>query len=194
MPTTATPNLLRDPGYLFWAPLGTALPTNTVTGSVFTDAWDSAWINLGATREGSMFSIETTTEGIRVAELFYPVAYATTEKAGSIGFDLADWTLANLKRVNNGGTITVVSGTGATTLSSYEEADEGDEVRCMLGWESYDATTRIIVRQAFNGGTIESQNARAPEFASLNAVFNMEKPSAAKPYIVYTAGTARAGS
>ena len=141
-----------------------------------------------------MFSISTTTEGIRVAELFYPVAYATTEKEGSIGFDLADWTLANLKRVNNGGTVTVVSGTGVTTLSSYEEPTQGAEVRCMIGWESYDATVRVIVRQAFNGGGIESQNARAPEFASLNAVFSMEKPASAQPYIIYTAGTARAGS
>ena len=194
MPSTATPNLLRDPGYLFWAPIGSSLPTNTVTGSVFTDSWPVAWINLGATREGSTISLSTTAEGIRVAELFYPVAYATTEKEGGVAFDLADATLANLKRVNNGGTITTVSGTGATTLTSYEEPAQGAEVRSMIGWESLDATVRFVARQCFNGGTIEIANQRAPEFASFNAAFQMEKPTSAQPYIFYTAGTARAGS
>lgn len=196
MPTTASPNLLRDPGYLFWAPLGSALPTNTVAGSVFTDSWPVAWVNLGATRSGSTISISTTTEGIRVAELFYPVAYTTTEKEAGVAFDLADVTLANLKRVNNGGTITVVSGTGATTLTSYEEPAQGAEVRCMIGWESLDATTRFVGRQCFNGGAIEWANERAAAdtFASLSAAFHLEKPASAQPYIFYSAGTARAGS
>lgn len=196
MPTTATPNLLRDPGYLFWAPIGSSLPTNTVAGSVFTDSWPVAWINLGATRAGSTISISTTSEGIRVAELFYPVVYTTTEKEAGVAFDLADVTLANLKRINNGGTLSTVSGTGATTLTSYEEPVQGAEVRCMIGWESLDATVRFVGRQCFNGGEIEINNERAgaDTFASFNASFHLEKPSSAQPYIFYTAGVARAGS
>jgi hypothetical protein len=44
MPTMPIPNLLTDPGFLFSAPLGTALPTHTVAGSKFTDAWAAAWV------------------------------------------------------------------------------------------------------------------------------------------------------
>jgi hypothetical protein len=64
MPSTATPNILKDPGYLFWAPLGSSEPTNTVLGSVFTDSWPVAWINLGATRDGSEFNYSTAVEAI----------------------------------------------------------------------------------------------------------------------------------
>ncbi len=52
----AVPKVLTDPGYLFIAPLLTALPANTGAGSVFTDAWPVAWLPLGATTEGSKFS------------------------------------------------------------------------------------------------------------------------------------------
>ena len=52
MPSTATPTILTSPGYLLIAPLGSTLPTNTVAGSVFTDAWDVTWLPLGATEEG----------------------------------------------------------------------------------------------------------------------------------------------
>jgi len=193
VPTTAVPNLLQDPGYLFWAPLGTAVPTNTVVGSVFTDAWDAAWISLGATEAGSTFNYSSSIEPVNVAEFFDPIRYATTERAGNIAFALANYTLQNLKRALNGGAVTVVSGTGATTLSSYEPPEPGAEVRAMIGWESLDATTRIVMRQCIQGGEISSEFAKAPAFAKIACTFNFEVPSSGKPFTVYAAGTARAG-
>ncbi len=190
-PTIATPNVLTDPGYLFWAPLASTLPTNTVAGSVFTDAWPVAWISLGATEDGSEFSYESTVEPVRVAEFFDPIKYATTERSGSFAFNLADWTLANVKRAFNGGTLTLVSGTGPTQVNSYEPPNPGSEVRAMIGWESLDNTVRIIVRQAINSGTIASAFRKAPATALLPCTFNFEKPTGAQPFIVYTAGTAR---
>src|SRR5215207_4475442 len=118
--TMATPNLLRDPGAVFRAPIGTALPTNTVTNSAFTDAWAATWIPIGATEEGSTFSYEMTSEPIRVAELFDPVAYSVTETSGSFAFSMTDWTLQKLKFAMNGGAMTLVSGTAATALTSLE--------------------------------------------------------------------------
>lgn len=191
MPTTATPNITTGPGYLFWAPLASTEPTNTVAGSVFTDAWPAAWINLGATRDGSAFSYETTVEKIMVAELFDPVSYKTTERAGMITFELADDTLANLKRVLNGGTLTVVSGTGATTLSSYTPPAVGSEVRCMIGWESLDANLRLVCYQCFQGGNLEQTFRKAPDIATLPATFNLETPTSGIPWKKYAAGTAR---
>lgn len=194
MPTTAIPNLLTDPGYLFWAPLASTLPTNTVVGSVFTDAWPVAWVNLGATADGSNFSYETSVDAIRVAELLDPVRYKTTERSGSISFALADVTLSNLKKVLNGGTLTVVSGTGATTLTSYTPPVAGEEVRCMIGWESLDNTMRLVAYQCFQGGNIDMSfvSTSSSDYTTISATFNFEIPSAgADPFIVYSAGTAR---
>lgn len=190
-PTTATPEITTGAGYLFWAPLATAEPANTVVGSVFTDAWPAAWINLGATADGSAFSAETTVEAIRVAELFDPVAHKTTERASSISFALASDTLANLKRVQNGGTLAVVSGVGATTLSSFTPPTPGTEVRCMIGWESLDNNLRLICYQCFQGGTMEQTFNKAPAIATLPATFNLEVPTSGIPWKKYAAGTAR---
>lgn len=192
MPTTATPNLLQDPGFLFWAPLASSEPTNTVAGSVFTDSWPVAWVNLGATVEGSAFNNETSVEAVRVAELFDPVRWNTVDRTGSIAFALTDFTAANLKKVNNGGTLTVVSGTGATTLTSYKPPVPGAEVRCMIGWESLDATVRLVCYQTLQGGAVNIENRRRPAIASLPATFNVELPSGQTyPWQMWTAGTAR---
>lgn len=194
MPTIATPNILTDPGYLFWAPLLTAEPTNTVAGSKFTDSWAAAWVPLGATEEGSSLAWSQTVEPTRVAELFDPVRYSVTEQGGRIAFSLSDWTLNNLKRAMNGGAVTVVSGTGATTLAKYEPPEPSEIVRCMIGWESLDSTVRLIARQCINAAEIESAFRKAPDKALLPCEFNFERPSGAKSFTVYSAGTARQGT
>ena len=192
MPTTATPNVLMDPGYLFWAPLATAFPTNTVVGSKFTDAWAVAWISLGATEDGSQFNYESKVEAVKVVEFFDPIRFATTERSGNISFTLADWTLAQMKRMLNGGTLSVVSGTTTTQLNSYTPPAPGADVRCMIGWESLDGTTRIIMPQTINGGSIASKFAKAPSYATMACTFNFEVPASGFPFTVFTAGTARA--
>jgi hypothetical protein len=187
----AVPNLLVDPGWLFWAPLASTLPTNTVTASVFTDAWPGPWLPLGATVEGSTLSYEISVEAMSVAELFDPVKYATTGRTGSIAFALASWTMTNLKRALNGGIITV-TGTTGTTMSSYALPTPGQEVRAMLGWESSDSTVRVVVLQAISSGTVEIAFQKAPDFAQLPVTFNMELPAGgAQPFNVYTAGVNR---
>ena len=82
---TAVPQVLTDPGFLFAAPLASTLPTNTVVGSKFTDAWPAAWIPLGATTEGSTFSYSTTVEPIMVAEFFDPIKYGSPRGRGQQG-------------------------------------------------------------------------------------------------------------
>lgn len=192
-PTVATPKVLTDPGFLWLAPLGTAEPTNTVAGGVFTDTVDAAYLPLGATTEGSTFSYSTTVEPIRVAELFDPVKYATTERGGSMAFNLAHWSLSNYRRALNGGVaaLTALSGTGATSLFELEPPDPGEEVRAMLLWESTDSTVRILLRQVLQGGEISSAFVKAPDIAAIPCTFNMEMPSAAKPWVMWSAGTDR---
>lgn len=193
MPATPVPNLLTDPGFLMWAPLLSTEPANTVVASKFTDAWPAAWLSLGATEKGSVFNYSSKVEAINVAEFFDPIKFATTERGGTIAFNLADWTLKNLSRALNGGALTTVSGTGTTTLSKFEPAAPGTEVRCMIGWESLDSTVRIVMRQTIQGGDISTDFAKAPSTAMIAATFNFEIPAAAQPFSVYAAGTARVG-
>jgi hypothetical protein len=193
-PAVATPVVLTDPGFLWVAPLATAEPTNTVAGSVFTDSIPVAWIPLGATTDGSTFSYSSTVEPIRVAELFDPVKYVTTERGGNLAFNLANWSLSNYNRALNGGVaaLTAVSGTGATTLTKIEPPSPGTETRCMVLWESTDSTVRLLLRQALQGGEISSAFQKAPSIASIPCTYNMEIPTGGtSPWIMWGAGTNR---
>jgi hypothetical protein len=192
MPTAiTTPNLLTDPGFLFWAPLATTLPANTVVASKFSDTWPVGWLQLGATVEGSTLSYELTVEAITVAELFDPIKFPTTGRTGSLSFALAEFSMTNLKRAMNGGTITVTGAT-TTTMSSYAFPTPGLEARAMLGWESSDATVRIVAPQSISSGTIEMAFQKAPNFAQIPTTWNMEIPAgASQPFNIYTAGVAR---
>lgn len=192
MPTMPTPNVLTDPGYLFWAPLATTLPTHTVAASKFTDPWPVAWLMLGATEEGSTFAYSTNVEAIRVAEFFDPIRYATTERSGSFAFNLADYTLTNFKRAMNGGSLTLASGTGATQLNTYTPPAPGTEVRAMIGWESVDSTLRVVAFQCLNGGEVSSAFRKAPDLALIPCQFNFEIPVSGQPFQMWSAGTARA--
>lgn len=189
-PATAVPNILQDPGYLLWAPLGSTVPTGTVIGSEFTDAWDAAWVNLGATEDGSEFGYSSTVEAIRVAELFDPIRFATTERSGRISFSLADYTAANLKKAFNGGTLTI-TGSTTTTKSVYTPPAPGSEVRAMIGWESLDNTVRIICHQTLQGGEVAMAFKQAPSKAVIPCTFNFEVPTAGVPFTIMTAGASR---
>lgn len=192
MPTTAVPQILSDPGFLFYAPIGTSIPTNTVVGSKFTDAWPVGWISAGATEDGSSFKYEVNIEPVKVAEFFDPIRYSTTERSGSLAFNMASFELAKIKFALNGGTLTVVSGATTTQLNSYTPPVPGTEVRTMLGWESTDGTVRVVIGQAINGGTMQFDNKKAPAFAAIATEFSFEIPSSGFPFTLYTAGTARA--
>lgn len=192
-PAVATPNVLTDPGFLWLAPLGTAVPTNTVVAGKFTDSVAAAYIPLGATTEGSTFAYSSTVEPIRAAEFFDPIKYATTERTGSIAFNLMNWTLSNYRRALNGGiaALTPTGGAGAE-LTTLEPPDPGSEVRAMVLWESTDATVRILIRQALQGGEVSSAFQKAPNVAAIPCTFNMEVPTGGgKPWTMWTAGTTR---
>lgn len=193
--TYATPLILTDPGFLFIAALGSTEPTHAAAGSSYdADAWPVAWIASGPTEDGTDLSYESKVEPVRVAELFDPIRYSTTDRTGSIAFMLTNYTLKNLQRAYNGGTISTVSGSGATLSSKLIPPTPGNETRVMVGWESLDHTMRLVVYQAINGGTITSAFKRAPAKALIPFSFNMEIPASGTPFAVYGAGTGRLGT
>lgn len=192
-PTVVAPNTLVDPGYLFWAPLGTAVPTHTVAGTKFTDTWTAPWVWLGATTDGSEFQNTITVEYVRAAEIFDPVGSSITERNGQISFALMDITLTKIKYVMNGGTVALVSGTGATQLNKYTPPQVSGIVRAMIGWESTDGTMRVIMYQVINSGDVTMPLRRAPDAAALPTTFTMEIPSGSSAgWESWSTGTARA--
>lgn len=159
--------------------------------SKFTDTWPVAWLPLGATSGGSTLTYTLTVQRIDVAELLDPVQWRTTDRSGTMAFALAQWSLTNLKYAMNGGTITT-TGTAGTVVNTYVLPVPGQEVRAMIGWESTDATVRLVILQAISSGSVASAFQKAPAFAELPTSWNMEIPTGgSQPFNTYTAGTSR---
>lgn len=190
-PTIVKPTLLTDPGFLFTAPIGTALPANTVAGSVFTDAWASPWVWLGVSTTGSVWHYSITTANIEGAEILDPLAIRTTGRAATVDFSLMSYTATNLALAWNGATKTV-TGSAATTLTAINPPLPGSETRMMLGWESLDGSVRKIAYQVINSGDVAETFAKAPAAASIPFTVGCEIPtSPAVPFTTFTAGVAR---
>lgn len=182
----SVPQLLTDPGFLYWAPLATAIPTNTAAGGKYTDTWAVPWVPLGATDSGTDFNYTTTVQPVSVAEFLDPISYRTTDRNGNLAFALASVTAANLIKTFNGATNTV-TGTGATQSTQISPPAIGSEVRCMLGWESLDSQVRIIAYQVINSGTVKLAFNKAPARATIPWTGNFEIPaSTGKPWDIFT--------
>jgi hypothetical protein len=195
--TTATPLILTDPGFIFTAILNSTEPAHVAAGSTYdADVWPVAWVNAGATEDGSTFSYKSDVEAISVAEFFDPIRWTTTGREGSFSFNLANYTLHNLRRALNAGTgaVTTVSGTGATLSSALTPPTPGTELRTMVGWESLDHTMRFIAYQCINGGEITSAYKKAPSFATIPFTLQFEVPASGIPFKFYGAGTGRLGA
>lgn len=182
------------PGFLYWAPLLTAEPANTVVGSVFTDAWPGAWIPLGATEEGSELETAIETDRAYVAEYLDPVKTVTITRTTTISFNLYNTTAQHYKRVMNGGTIATVSGAGTTLLSSFVPVQAGLEVRAMIGWESTGSDERAILYQTLNIGSVTERRRKGSDYNIFPAQFTTEVPASGISIKRYYTGTVRLGT
>jgi len=187
----ALPALLTDPGFLYWAPLGSALPTPVSTASAFSDTWPVAWIPMGMTESGTDFDVNNTVSPILAAELIDPLQYRVTAREGTLSFQLLALTATNLARAFNGAA-TTVTGSGVTLITKVDPPVVGSEVRAMIGFESLDSTFRFVAYQVLNSGSVKFQFNKAPAKASIPWTGKLEKPTATQPWSAWTAGTARA--
>lgn len=192
MPAVTVPKnaLSFGAGYLYLSALGTAAPTNTVAGSVFTDTWVAGWNLLGVTREGHTLNIEIDTETVEAAEYLDPLLTVTTGRTVSVEMELMQVHLTNFKRAFNGGTL-ATSGAGATLLTTLTLPAIGGEVRQQLGWESTDNTERWWGMQCFQTGSIAIQRQKGADNASLPLTFNFEPDASSQPIYFASAGTTR---
>ena len=191
--TLSTPNLLTDPGVLYYAILGSTLPANTVVGGVYTDAWPAAWLSPGMTADGTEFHASTTATAITAAESVDPIAYRTTDRSTTLQFTLLSYTATNLSLALNGGP-KAVTGTGATTSTQVSPPAPGQEIRYMWGWESVNKDVRLVGYQGFNSGDLSVMLKKAPSTASLAFTLNLELPPGGptRPYDWFFAGATRA--
>lgn len=186
--TTPTGNaaaLSLGPGWLYWAPLGTALPIDRTT------ALDAAYQRIGYTDEGSELSFEISSESVEVAEELDPVFTRTTGRNGSLTFAMAENTVRNLTLAFNGGTVASV-GTGDF---SYEPPEPGQEVRRILVWESEDAQERWVYPQVFQAGSVTMSRRKGATKTTIPAQFKLEKPAAGgAPFKAFYAGERSGGA
>lgn len=196
----AVPNQLMDPGYVMCAPPGSTIPITTPpVGGFFTDAWDAAWLPVGATAAGSEFTDGTTVSPVTVAEFVAPTQYRVTDQKTEFSLAMAHITLSNFKRARNGGAAALapVSGSGGTALYTFSPPVAGAEVRMMIGWESLDHTMRLIIPQVICSGDVKLAFQKAPNAASIPVVFSAELPLsgplAGLPYVLAGAGSGRGG-
>ena len=164
MPSITVPKtpLSLGPGYLYYAATGTALPANTVVGSVFTDTWASAgaWLPWGVTREGHEFQYTINTDTVEAAEYFDPLVIVTTGRAAQMTFECMTVIKSTMARALNGGGV-ATSGSGTTLLTTVTPPAAGSARR--------------------------KGNANA----GLTMEFHAELPSSGYPFIHYFAGAAR---
>ena len=196
MPTVLTPNLMIDPGFLWYAPAGTAFPAlgGTAAGSVFTDSPSASFYEIGATEAGYTFTYSQSIEAINVAEFYDPVKWRTTGRQGSFAFNMADYTLKNMQRALNGGVLSTQSGAGATLVSKWVPPIVGGETRACLMWQSLDATLRIFMYQVVQVNEIQTAFKKAPDYAVIPCEFRFEIDVSGNIFEFDTAGTTRLGN
>ena len=187
---TVTSNLIESgPGKIYYAPLGTAIPTITAAASKVAATWTN-WVSPGSTDAGITYTESVQTADINVAESLYPVRTVSTGKSSRISFVMNEISDLNWKLACNGGTITT-SGTGATKLNTYVPPLVGQEVRVMLAFQANSDLEIIVWPQVFNVGNVEYVRGNYETKAGLSVEFNAEIPATGytTPYQRFTAGT-----
>lgn len=157
-------------GLLYIGPLGTTEPTDLTTPWATVDV---DWLAIGYTEEGHEFSSEPNFEAIEVAEELDPIRYEQSGNASSVSFSAAEFTVTNLSRAFNGGTITTLSG----TVVRFEPPAVGTVTHAMIGWESNDGDERFVFRKCLQTGNVAIAHRKAPAKALIPMEFRLVVPS-----------------
>jgi hypothetical protein len=186
--TITSARIESGPGRLYYAPLGTTIPTITAAASKVAATWTN-WVEVGATDAGITYTESAETADITVAESLYPIRTVVTGKSSRISGTLNQIDDLNWKLVMNGG---VATSTGATVtkLTTYVPPLVGSEVRVMLAFVANSDLEAIVWPQVFNVGSVEYQRGTYETKAGLSFEFNAEIPATGyvTPYQRFTAG------
>lgn len=192
MPAISVPKnaLAFGAGYLYLGALGTAAPTNTVIGSVFTDTWPTGWNPLGITKEGHTLNINFDSDQVEAAEYIDPLLNVLTGRTITAEMELMQINLTTFKKAFNGGVL-ATTGAGTTLLTTYTLPAIGTEVRQQIGWEAVDNTERWWGMQVFNIGSVGIQRKKGADNATLPLTYTLEPDGSGQPVYFASAGTIR---
>lgn len=155
----STNNLIQGPALLYWAPLGSAEPSD---GSVHLPPDTGVWTNLGFTRDGVTLQIVQQYSELAVDQLVDVPGRRLTRRDLVVRTNLAEPTLDNLKAALNGGnTNTAAGGSGQSPVETYEPTaigtgDPGYGMLLFDGLAPSNFARRIIVRKSLQTATVRA--------------------------------------
>jgi hypothetical protein len=196
MPAIAVPrdSIRIGAGYLYKAIIGSTLPSNTVSGGVFTDPWPAAFIPLGVTKAGHELSLKTDFSPVEAAEYLDPLLLAPEKSENKISIEILQFTAKNFSLTLNGATLTTVSGTGPTLLTKLTPVAPSSMIPTMFGWESEDARERTIIYQAKQTGEIKVKRTKGGgDPSTLPGEWTMERPPTGETWEGWYAGPTALG-
>lgn len=187
--TSAPQHIAVGAGVIYWAPQGTAEPTWTASGSVFTNTVPTGYKEIGATEDGLTFTEQRAVADLIPEETLVPEKVVTTSITASVSFSM--WYIHddNWKLAHNGGTWAVVTGTSGTSVNAYTPPTQGNETRAVLLWISDDNKAALWFPQCFNTANVSVPMKKGPAKAVLPCEFRLEQPSSGSYYKWLTAGT-----
>lgn len=172
-------NIQLGPGRLYYAPIGTAEPTNA------SSALDAAYKVIGYTEDGSEVQIGLTSESIMVSEELDAVDEVLTERLTMVSLEMAEVTRRRLA---------LVLGLGASASDSaatLEPPTAGAEESFMLVWDSEEDAVgnadniRWLFRKCKVTGNINIARRKAPNKATLPVEIKCSKPAGAEAFTVF---------
>lgn len=180
--------LLRGPGILYTAPVGSALPDQSVSGGLFSAApWGGSWVPVGSTEAGSQWSETVSTTPFEYAESLTSPWHMVTDREASWQVALAEWNRSNLLSAL-GARGASISGSGGSRLTTVAPPEAGESVGCMVGWQSQDDSVRFIARECVPAGDLSVGFRPGADNATLSVVWRIQRPSAGgPPYSIFLA-------
>lgn len=169
--TTGDPlKVRRGPGVLLIAEFDPADPTVNEPDDIDTP-WDTDWVPLGYTKDGSEFVFDQSFDDIEVAEELEPIDVVQTSRVITVNFAAAEMTAENLSLALNGGDVSTAAG-----IVTFEPPDVGDVTRVRLGWESDDGLERWVFRRCVQVGSVNIGNRKGADYANIPMSFRATKP------------------
>lgn len=159
MPNVVT-DILAGPVRVLYAPIGTALPADTLAAG---GTWPS-WVEVGLTKEPLTMAYEYETEGFEVEQSLAPVARRKTSHMLSLETVLAEFSALNLSLSFDGVVTTVAAGVGQPGKEELDVGDTQTLTKRMWGFEgiysdedaaSFPARLIVYIGTGTTGGELE---------------------------------------
>lgn len=135
-----TTNLLQGSCNVYVGAFGAAEPADPTTAGTWTDLNSSIWVPAGATSGGVKLAAAMTYKSIEVDQVPDEVGVRMTGRSTEVSTTLSEITLANIKSLMNGGTVTtgaattlgtvtIVAATGVLTVSAAHGLAVNDPIK-----------------------------------------------------------------